>query len=609
MALKTLLVAFREQDVDLLPWARRIASRGGGDALGLLCVTEAAVRHLEEVGTAVADAPRIVQRALARLADDEASGVVVLDCRGPKPARAVLDAAQEFEAATLILPADATGLPGRTAAALQRLARAAPLDVLLLDPGAASEPPGRVIIPQRAGGGGFALRLAVRAFGESAEQFVLIADPAAQARSNRVLQRAVERLPENRRGAVRQITPDGKLDQSLAGQLQAGDLLLAEAGKSVDIRAQLRLLSTLRKAVPEAALALGVARSGEAAGPGRTERAIERLRRHLPRLDRAQRRKLHDLLDGGGRLSPDFVTMLMLSTGIATLGLIQSSTSVVVGAMLVAPLMTPILALGMSLVQANPQLALRAGWATALGIIAAMVTAMAIALLSPWSDLSAEVAARGSPNPFDLAIALLSGIAGSYALARPGAVSTLVGVAIAVALVPPLATVGIATVKGHGQIAGGAAILFLTNLSAIIAGSVIVFRVFGLDAAREDRSVPRWVRITIAAVIIALVPIAMVLQQNLRRQVQEGVQRAYARPLPAEVRDALRQRVARESGVEIVFMAQSVIERGFGVQVVLTCPDTVPPTLNEELGQIIRREMGDDVDPRVVWLRAAATGG
>ncbi|MCA9311361.1 MAG: DUF389 domain-containing protein, partial [Phycisphaerales bacterium] len=277
--------------------------------------------------------------------------------------------------------------------------------------------------------------------------------------------------------------------------------------------------------------------------------------------------------------------------------------AVVIGAMLVAPLMTPLLAIAISLVQGNIRLFRKAWQAMGVGILGALLASMLVGLLSPWNDLSAEVVARGSPNTFDLATALLSGIAAAFALARPGLAGTLVGVAIAVALVPPLATVGISTIKGEFAVTAGAAVLFLTNLVAIVAGAWLVFRLFGLDAGLRGRRTPRWVLLALLALMVALIPTTGLLFRNLQSQISQGVHRPYARPLPAALRASVLDRVAQSPGVDVVFMAESEIEHGFGRKVVLMCPDPVDQALADDIRAILQEDSGDALPVKVLLLR------
>ena len=175
------------------------------------------------------------------------------------------------------------------------------------------------------------------------------------------------------------------------------------------------------------------------------------------------------------RANADFNVLLSLSVVIAAFGLLLDSPAVVIGAMIIAPLMQPVVGVGLGVATANGQLT-RIGAASLLrGILLALFLAFLIGWLVPSASVTSELDARGQPSTLDLLIALASGAAGAYATARKGAASSVAGVAIAVALVPPLATAGIGLAIGERALAAGAALLFATNVIAIGAMSAIMF--------------------------------------------------------------------------------------------------------------------------------------
>jgi uncharacterized hydrophobic protein (TIGR00271 family) len=196
----------------------------------------------------------------------------------------------------------------------------------------------------------------------------------------------------------------------------------------------------------------------------------------LPTLEATDRIELFDRLQVGARWNIDFMMMMCLSTAIASLGLIQNSTAVVIGAMVVAPLMTPLIGAGLALVQGNTIFFRDSIKAMGFGIGAALLISLFLGFLVPMEELTPELIARGAPTIIDLGVAFLSGAAAAYAVARPSLLGALAGVAIAAALVPPLATVGISLAEGVWEISEGAAILFATNLVAIILGAAFIYR-------------------------------------------------------------------------------------------------------------------------------------
>ena len=121
----------------------------------------------------------------------------------------------------------------------------------------------------------------------------------------------------------------------------------------------------------------------------------------------------------------------------------------------------------------------------------------------------------------------------------------------------------------------------------------------------RDDAPPRWVRAVVALLMLGVAVTAVPLAGNLTTQLRHGVNRPYARPLPPDLRDAIRARVAQTPGVEILLMAESAIEHGFGVEVVLLTRAASDDRLVADLHDLIRRELGDDAPARVLTVRAA----
>lgn len=185
--------------------------------------------------------------------------------------------------------------------------------------------------------------------------------------------------------------------------------------------------------------------------------------------------------------SLDYWLEIVFSAGIAVLGLVLNSPAVIIGAMLISPLMGPIMATGLALAAGDLYLAMKAIANLVASTALAVGLSALIVWLLPFHSVTTEVLARINPNLLDLGVALFSGLAGSVAVCRAGAgsgVMTLPGVAIAVALMPPLCTMGFGLGSGaNTQIMGGAGLLFLTNLVAIVSSAFAVFLLVGMNSA------------------------------------------------------------------------------------------------------------------------------
>ena len=184
---------------------------------------------------------------------------------------------------------------------------------------------------------------------------------------------------------------------------------------------------------------------------------------------------------------------LGVSIGIATLGLVVGSVAVIIGAMLVAPLMGPILSLAMGLATGSPFLVLRSAARIALSVVVVIGGAALITVLLPFHELNPEITGRTAPTVLDLLTAGFCALAGVYATLRPGSdtAATAAGTSIGISLVPPLCASGFGVGTHAWAITGGAALLFLTNLVAIIFVGTLSFVAAGfsrVNAAELERA-------------------------------------------------------------------------------------------------------------------------
>lgn len=173
-----------------------------------------------------------------------------------------------------------------------------------------------------------------------------------------------------------------------------------------------------------------------------------------------------------------YIFMTMMSAGIAVLGLLLSSPAVVIGAMLISPLMSPILGFGFSLALFDFTETRRSLTALVAGATVAIAFTAIIVLVSPLKAPTTEILARTRPNLFDLLVALFAALAGTFAIIR-GRGETIVGVAIATALMPPLAVIGYGLATWNIPVLTGSFALFVTNLMTIALSATAVARFYG----------------------------------------------------------------------------------------------------------------------------------
>lgn len=204
-----------------------------------------------------------------------------------------------------------------------------------------------------------------------------------------------------------------------------------------------------------------------------------RLTHSLPKLSMEERMEVYKQVRRGARPQTDFFVMIGLAAGIAAFGLLLNSAAVIIGAMLVAPLMAAIMGIGLGMIQADTRLLQLSLSATLRGMLLAIGVGVLAGFVDPNDQFETEIIKRTAPTLLDLAVALVSGLAGAYAICRTNVSSSLPGVAIAAALVPPLTVVGLGISVWNPEIAGGALLLFLTNLIAISTASGFIFFLFG----------------------------------------------------------------------------------------------------------------------------------
>lgn len=192
---------------------------------------------------------------------------------------------------------------------------------------------------------------------------------------------------------------------------------------------------------------------------------------------------------------------VFFAAGIATLGLVLNSVAVIIGAMLISPLMGPIMASGLAFAAGDLILGIRALTNLILSCLMAIALAVLLVSVLPFKEITAEIAARTQPNTLDLVVALFSGAVGSIAICKEvkGVVTSIPGVAIAVALMPPLCVTGfgLGLALSHNiteglRVAQGGGLLFLTNFVAITFTAMIVFVLLHIDTASVKEQVREW---------------------------------------------------------------------------------------------------------------------
>jgi uncharacterized hydrophobic protein (TIGR00271 family) len=311
---------------------------------------------------------------------------------------------------------------------------------------------------------------------------------------------------------------------------------------------------------------------------------------------------LADLYPEGAAYRRSLVTyavLLTLAGFIATFGLYQDSVAAIIGAMVVAPLGGAIMAFAGSLVSGRTEWQPRTFLQVALGALGVIALASLVSLLLPDPlVLNPSIEARTAPGLLDLGVALAAGAAGAYVTVRRTGTDALPGVAIAVSLVPPLATVGICLELGRIDDAGGALILFLTNFAAIVVAASIVFIVARATPAPQQLRERRRLRNAFIASMIALALITVPLAWNSISSVRALLDATAAAPL---VRAWIGDRALEVTDYRID-----------GNQFVLHLVGPDRPASTQELAADLAAVLGQPVELEVEWVASVqerATAG
>ncbi len=267
-------------------------------------------------------------------------------------------------------------------------------------------------------------------------------------------------------------------------------------------------------------------------------------RRTLAQLDE----RLNFSVGDTGAKRSAFWVMLTLSAVIAVAGVVGDSTATVIGAMIVAPLSTPILGVGLGITTGSGRLIAQSLLYVAAGIVLVVVLGVVFAqvLPNPTNVLSnSQVLGRTSPTLMDLAAALATGLVGAIAIARKDVGDVLPGVAIAISLVPPLAVVGVCLGSGSPSLAAGAFVLFASNVVAMVITSTAVLVAAGyageVDSVTGSHRRRAYTLLTVVLLVVAIPMVVNSLSSVWARQINTAAEQWLAGTPGAEVTDVTWQ--------------------------------------------------------------------
>ena len=202
-----------------------------------------------------------------------------------------------------------------------------------------------------------------------------------------------------------------------------------------------------------------------------------------------QKADVVDIINREVNFSYQYFALLILSVVIATFGLLLGNTAIIIGAMILSPMIWPVIGMSIGTVTSKKRLTLRSFILLSISIVISVLIAYSISVLSPITEVNSEIALRVNPTFFDLIIALAAGTAAILIISWPKYSNYLAGVAVAASILPPICVTGIGLALGAGQVAYGSFILFLTNTASIIFVGIGIFALLGFYRKNDENQV------------------------------------------------------------------------------------------------------------------------
>ncbi|MDG6778748.1 TIGR00341 family protein [Thiomicrorhabdus sp. zzn3] len=375
------------------------------------------------------------------------------------------------------------------------------------------------------------------------------------------------------------ISGSQQLDYSIDGEMMQADRL--------SIRVDENALQIWNPLMPQKGIEKEHKESVRVSGLPKGGAVNELINRPLPWIHHADQEEVKETfvtLKENAQASESYLVLMVLATLLATVGLFANSAPVIIGAMILAPLMAPIISLSMGVLRQNGDLIQASGRTLVTGIGLALLFGTLLTWITPLHTLNHEISARLSPTLLDLGVAIISGIAGAYANARSEVAKSLAGVAIAVALVPPLAVSGIGIGWFDWTVFSGAFLLFLTNLVGIVLAAAATFLVMGFSPFHLAK---KGLLLSSAFVAVVSVPLLFAFTSMVKEQkaiyalegweyqgievrevkirsgkpMQVSVKLITQRPLKTEQIDAIKQKMEMRLGEPIRLEASTAILR------------------------------------------------
>lgn len=586
-----------------VPWLNESTRRQNSELLVTNCVLNPVSVPGREGAWPLIEKPEKVRSVLESVVKQfPENNITLLDeINGIFPEQEVASIIKSQNIDVAYLPIDASNNIGSPDMQFgQELLQNVPCDFVLLDLVKGNrESLERIVIPMDLAESGNAIRRIVK-LGRSIGKLVpLHISPDFGGDSQKIAARELELqlkgigIEEEESWISPQVAMADGFHQGIIQTVQINDAVIL-SGMSIRLIRDLRL--QLMKIRPQVAqeVAIGIFRPESLAAKNRFGRLGRRIREAWPDLTLADRVSLFDRIQGGARLTPDYIAMIGFSVLIASFGLLADNSSVVIGAMLVAPLMTPLIGMGLALAQGNLLLMKRSVLATVVGLIVGVTISFIIGLLIPLDELPLEILSRGDPNLVDMAIAFVSGMAAAYAVSRESVAESIVGVAIAAALVPPLACIGIMLAHNHVLETEGAVLLLVTNLAAIAMGAAFVFRRLGVPGTRTGHRSFIMIRRVSTILISLLLLLAIPLGFRMANQLAVGQIRPMSFRVSSRVKSVIEEQINDIDGLNIMFLGRSGSGHSKLIRVLLNADYPIPASMIKQIKSNLQKTLGED---------------
>ncbi len=330
--------------------------------------------------------------------------------------------------------------------------------------------------------------------------------------------------------------------------------------------------------------------------------------RSIPRLTIEGRREIIDDIQDDSKANFDYLILVALSSTIATLGLLSDSPAVIIGAMVVAPLMSPILAIGLATTTGEKKLLKDALLTLFVGALLSIVISVILTWINdelPFISLHqipAEVMSRTRSSPVDLTIAIAGGLAAAYAVTRPKLSAALPGVAIATALMPPVCAVGIGLALQNWQVASGAGLLFITNTVAIAFASGLVFlaRGFSKEQRFSEAKISASLWVSTALVLILLIPLTYFSLRAIRQAEKTRMINTIVEREVALLPDVQLEEASFTNGSEILDLRLTLYtSRSLSWREIVSLQEAIASGLDQNVSLKVEQILFRELDPMI----------